>query len=127
MKRKRTEQATQIAVVRFLKLALPPEIPFTAVNPISAKSPVIASLSKAMGLTPGVLDLVFWFNGTSDLIEMKADGGTLSDDQKDFIAKLEKQRIRYGVARTIEDVESRLRFWGYPLRGAVMSALDAAE
>lgn len=127
MKRQRTEQATQIAVVRYLKLALPDDIPWTAVNPISAKKPLIASLSKAMGLTPGVLDLVFWFNGTSDLIEMKADNGTLSDDQRDFIVKLTKQRIRHGVARNVEEVEARLRHWGYPLRATVMSALDAAQ
>ncbi len=120
-----TEQAIQVAAVRFLDLALPPDIPWTAINPVSYKNPLIASLSKAMGLKPGYLDLVFWFNGTSDVIEMKAPGGTLSQDQRDVIRKLEAQRIRYGVAHSVEEVEARLRFWGYPLRATVMTILEA--
>lgn len=124
MKRKRTEQSIQVAAVRFLELALPPDIPWTAINPISSKKPLIAALCKAMGLKAGVLDLAFWFDGAGYLIEMKADDGALSGDQKEFIAKLEAQRIRHGVARSVEEVESRLRFWGFPLRATVLTALN---
>lgn len=123
----RSEQATQVAIVQFLDIALPPDIPWTAINPISSKKPLIAALSKAMGLRPGYLDLVFWFNGTSDVIEIKSDVGSLSADQKEVIRKLEAQRIRWGVARSVEEVESRLRFWGYPLRATVLNTLEAAQ
>lgn len=130
--KRRTEQATQIATVRFLEIALPPDIPWTAINPISSRSPIHASLCKAMGLRAGVLDLSFWFAGAGYLIEMKAEDGTLSDDQKTFGAKLDAQHIRWGVARSVEEVESRLRFWGFPLRAtvmtpALMTAFEAVE
>lgn len=124
MKRKRTEQATQIAVVRFLKLALPADCFFTAINPIPHKSMIIASLCKAMGMRAGVADLLFIYRGRTLFLEMKARSGRESDAQAETKILADVAGATTFVCRSVEDVESRLRFWGVPLKATVITALD---
>src|SRR5580704_8231660 len=42
---------------------------------------------------PGCPDFVCLYNGKTACVELKADGGTLKQDQKDFIYRLEAQKI----------------------------------
>ena len=54
---------------------------------------------------PGFPDLCGWrvSDGRFFAIEVKNVKGTLSDDQKKFRAMAKKQKILYGVARSVED------------------------
>lgn len=126
-KLKRPEQALQIAAIKFLELAAPADLFFTAINPIPNKSPIVAALSKAMGLRPGVADLLFIYEGRPLFIEMKAKGGSESDSQEATRGLAERARTQTVICRSIEEMESRLRFFGVPLRATVLTALGADD
>lgn len=120
MARRDPETQLQIAVAQFLNLALPPEVTWTAINPIPAKSKAAAGLSKAMGLRPGVFDLLFlWPIHQCGLIELKSDSGRASGNQLDFADRLSAARIPYDYCRSVLDVERALRSWGIPLKATV--------
>jgi hypothetical protein len=124
VKRKRPEQTLQIAVTQFLGLAAPDDLFWTAINPIPHKSAIIAALCKAMGMRPGVADLLFIYRGRPLFIEMKALRGTESDNQKDARALAERAGAATSIGKSVEAVESRLRAHGVPLKATVIGALD---
>lgn len=115
MNRRTPEQDLQITVAAYLDLVLDPEqVVWTAVNPIPAKSKAVAGLSKAMGLKPGILDWVFWWDGKSALIEMKSMTGTWSAAQKDVIRRLRNIRIPTRTARSLAEFDLALDDLGIP-------------
>ena len=71
---------------------------------------------KRMGARAGVTDLIFlWrsqFGLEVGLIELKADDGTLSNDQNRFISACDALGCHTGVGRSCRDVHSLLRSWG---------------
>jgi hypothetical protein len=89
LKRKYPEQQIQIGVAHHFKTLEPLKKDFTffAVPNGGLRTKREASLLKAMGVRAGVHDLVFLLPaGIAVLIELKADGGRTSDDQKVFHA-----------------------------------------
>lgn len=127
-KRRHTEQSTQMAVAKFLHLAAPADLFWTAINPKPHKNRIVASICKAMGMRAGVADLLFVYEGRVMFVEMKRPkGGTESDEQIATRALAERSGAATAVARSVGEVESRLRFWGVPLRATVMTALEVAS
>jgi hypothetical protein len=62
-----------------------PDVFWTAINPVPAKSRAVAGISKAMGLKAGVPDMLFVTRSTDHVVsfvEFKANAGKLSDSQK---------------------------------------------
>lgn len=108
----RPEQKLHISVVAFLGRALPPEIVlFHPANGGKRTKPE-ASLLKAMGVLPGVPDLVAIMpNGQAAFIELKAPGGQLSPEQAAVRTKLLAAGCAYAVCRTLDEVEATITRW----------------
>ena len=76
-------------------------------------SKATAGKGKALGVLPGVADLVFVLpGGRVRFIELKAPKGVLNDSQKAFRDNVRDLGCRYTVARSIEDVSQILEAWG---------------
>ena len=120
------EDQAQIAVVDFLLLAWPEELPFWHTPNGGSRATVErrakdgstyrfspeAKKLKRMGVLPGVPDLQFILpNGQTAFIEMKTPDGVLSDDQIKFRAKVIALGCGYAICITPEDVEMVLTRW----------------
>lgn len=113
----RPEQALQRACVGLLERFYEPmpDVFWTAINPVPAKSKAVAGISKAMGLKPGVPDMVFilklhsvmpGFPGVHHskvmFVEFKADGGKLSDNQHKAIDAIKHTNACVHVVTSVE-------------------------
>lgn len=116
MKRNYPEQDLQKSVAAFLDRALPSDAVWSAINPVSAKSKAAAGLSKAMGLKPGILDLFILWRCKVYFIELKSKTGTVSDDQKTIIIRLEIAGAKCAICKTLESVQAQLTIWRIPLK-----------
>jgi hypothetical protein len=110
------ESQLQIGVVRYLDLALPPEVRFTASLTgvhLNIRQRVRA---KAMGVRPGWTDLQFLLeDGRPGFIELKADQ-SLSAVQRGFRDYCYLTGVRWAKCRSIEAVAEVLESWGVRLR-----------
>lgn len=102
------EARQQAAVVEWCRWVRPDVIVFHVPNGGLRSKPEAARL-KWMGVLAGVLDLVLILpDGRSAYWECKTPVGRLSDDQKKFIAHLERMGHSWGTVRTIEDARAEL-------------------
>jgi hypothetical protein len=66
-----------------------------------------------MGLYPGMSDLcLVSHSGVVHFLEVKAEGGRLSPDQKKFRAFCALKGWPYGVAHDVDEAVSQCRAWG---------------
>lgn len=79
--------------------------------PDKAQYPLMAHF-RAMGLLPGVSDLMILHDGKAYCMEVKTERGTQSQAQVRFESNVEKCGIPYEVVRSVGDVEYWLREWG---------------
>ena len=76
-------------------------------------SKATAGKGKALGVLPGVADLVFVLpGGRVGFIELKAPGRKLSDNQIAFVGAVVRLDAFYVMACSIEDVQRTLKAWG---------------
>lgn len=68
-----------------------------------ASSPREGKMAKLMGVVAGVPDLIFFQNGTAWCLELKIEGGKLSDAQKETIPVIEHCGIDVEVAYGFKD------------------------
>jgi hypothetical protein len=113
-KRAAPEQALQRAIVQWMTLCLPPQVFWTAINPVPAKSKAAAGISKALGMRAGVPDILVIYQGKAVLFELKAAKGYQSDTQRDVANQLNLAGSAVRVARSIEDVVAGLNEFGIP-------------
>lgn len=118
---KRQEQALQIAVVAFLKLAAPDLLFWSTPNAVNTKNGKRAgAFNKAMGVLPGVADLQFLLgDGRTGFIELKSRTGAQTKAQETFEDSVNALGCPYVVCRSIDDVRVTLEDWGVKLRGRV--------
>ena len=106
------EHALQVAIVSYLKHALPPGYLWTADAAGVRVSMHVASKMKAAGVRRGWPDLRILFpSGVTRFIEVKAGQG-LSPEQRefrDFCAAT--GRDIWALAKSVEDVEAALLRW----------------
>ena len=118
------EDDLQVAVVEFLELALPPQAGVfwsATLNGVKV-SPKSVSRLRKLGLSPGVLDLVFIplvgpLVGSTYWIELKSATGRPTPEQRKIVEALGPDRARF--ARSVEEVCAALVDWGFPLRARV--------
>lgn len=108
------ELSLQIAVKRFLLLALPPQVEWTASLAGVHLGHTQRAKAKASGLRPGFPDLMFIIDGEVKFIEMKTATGRLSDEQKQIHAALAPGSV--AVCRSLDEVATTLTGWGVRLR-----------
>jgi hypothetical protein len=76
-------------------------------------------LRTSRGVIAGIPDVFLLWGGTAFFIELKREGGLLSDAQQALIPALLIGGGRCGVATTAEEVLALLDVWGVPRRRAV--------
>lgn len=119
------EERVQMAMVEYLDLALPPGCGVfwsATLNGIRVSAHLRAKL-RAMGVRPGVFDLVFvvlWDvgdlrAGDTYWIEVKSATGQPTPEQKVIMAAL-WPKGRGAYARSVEQLAAALSAWGVPLR-----------
>jgi len=115
------ESNTQIAIVKFLRAALPPSYRVISVpNGRFKADPVTISRLKREGLTPGVLDLLVLRNdGWFCSLEVKASDGALSPEQVEWSDWLAAGGSSQAVVRSLDEAVAALREFGVALRGRV--------
>ena len=114
----RAEDTLQIATVKFLHHALPPDAVFTGVEHAQQMSPRAGSIRKAKGVRRGLSDLMIWWRGKFIAVELKTDAGRMSDAQKEFADGIVGAGFAFHCCRSIHQVEAVLRDAGLPLRAS---------
>lgn len=118
--RNQAEFKLQLAVVEHLKSAFPCLL-WTHV-PNKGGSAKDGFFKKAMGVRPGVADLIFWwsqhqhFSNTNLIkcgaIELKASKGKQSSDQNKFASSFVHVGGKYAVCKSVREVHEALKSWG---------------
>lgn len=78
-------------------------------NHNNPKNRIDGNKQKALGLRKGRSDLVFYFQKTAFMIEMKTPTGVQSKVQKAWQQKLESQGFTYFIVRTRERFEEIIK------------------
>lgn len=113
---KRPEQQLQRTVAAYLRLMLPDDV-FWSAFPAGGGGRIRGAQLKAMGLRPGVPDLMFIYCGRAYFIELKSDKGRLSKAQDEACFAIGKAGCpNVVVCKTLGDVIGTLKHWGIPLR-----------
>ncbi len=115
------ESNAQVAIVAFLRRALPPTYRVISVpNGRFAAEPKTIARLKREGLTPGVFDILVLRNdGWFCSIEVKADGGRLSPEQAEWGDWLSAGGASAAVVRSLAEAEAALIAFGVPLKGRI--------
>jgi hypothetical protein len=106
------EDAIHIQLVSWCKLALRPDVVFFHVPNGGLRTKREAAKFRAMGVLPGVLDLVFVADGHVYVLELKRSTGRLSEDQRAVISRLERAGAYTGVAYGFESATAMVKAWG---------------
>ena len=105
----RSELTIQIALVARLRHELRGDVVMFHVPNGEWRDKRSAAKLKAMGLRPGVADLVFDAGGSNILyLELKVPGGRLSEVQRQFKAHAEAIGRHYAVAHSVNEALSIL-------------------
>ncbi len=118
---KRPEQALQIQVANYLRVALRPPTFWTAIDHASGvkNGRLAGALRKARGVKPGLPDILIMHPAIGSPvvvgIELKAKKGTWGKEQHAVGRQFEGCKAWYELARSIDDVEAILRGAGIPL------------
>jgi hypothetical protein len=106
------EGKIQIAVVRHVRLVAP-YIRILHFANGGWRDKAEAARFRALGVLPGATDLILALpDGRCVWWEVKADDGRLSDDQKAFIADLERLGHRWAIVRSVDDARRELEALG---------------
>ena len=113
---KRPEQQLQRTIAAYLRMMLPPDVFFTAF-PAGGGGKARGAQLKAMGLAPGVPDLMFIHNGKTRWVELKSATGRVSDVQHETFCRLYTAGCgNVVVCKSLEDVIATLKSWAIPVR-----------
>jgi hypothetical protein len=116
MKGKITEAALHRAVAQYLTRALPRNVWWTTF-PAGGGGFKRGVALKAMGLAPGVPDILIMRDGCAFWIELKTRMGKVSLEQELCHQKLQAMRCGVEVCRSLADVQETLIGWGIPVTG----------
>lgn len=120
---KRPEQEIQRSIVQYLELALRPGVRFWHTPNGGARSAVEAAILKGLGVKAGVPDLVLAWSerrrfvdeppvSRVAFIEVKADKGALTAEQRDFRDWCLDNAVPWVVVRSLDDAIQVVKGWG---------------
>lgn len=122
-RRNHPEQDFQISLVLLLNVILTPRTRFFAVPNGGWRTRTEAAILKAMGVKPGVVDIVLISEGRAYGLELKDERGRLSDAQIDEQDRLRGAGMIIGIARTIDEAIAFLKANDIPLRIAASGGI----
>lgn len=116
------EGPVHMAVLNWLRLVLPKgSIVAHIPNEVALSgrdASVAVAKAKGLGLVVGFPDLIVVSPDGVGFIEIKAEGGSLSKDQRETLDALKALGANIGVCRSIEDARETLARWGFQTREA---------
>lgn len=116
------ETRLHAAAVRYLRTVCPDCLTYHVGNG-GKRSPETSRLMKALGVLPGVFDLVMIDpQGRHFYLEAKSDTGRLSESQQWFRNELILRGVPYVVFRSLSDIEAFIVQNGIPNRLAERAA-----
>jgi uncharacterized NAD-dependent epimerase/dehydratase family protein len=105
------EDRIQISILSALNLVFPKVIIFHCPNG-GHRNKIEAKKLKAMGVRPGVADLVVMLpSGKVGFIEVKSQKGRPSQAQREFARLCREFGIPHSYARSIDDAITAVRAW----------------
>ena len=107
----RAEQQIQRAIVQHLRQRSAPGVVFIHVPNGGKRKPIEAAIFKGLGVRRGASDLLLWHAGRSYALELKAEGGRLSDNQKLVIDRLRVCGATCAVAFGLTAALHQLEEW----------------
>jgi hypothetical protein len=113
------EDNLQRAVVDFLDVALPPDALVFAVPNGGKRHAKEAARMKRLGVKAGIPDLCIIWRGRALFVELKAQRGTISIEQREMHRKIEYCGCPVWVCRTLDAVVGQLANENMPLRALV--------
>jgi len=111
------EEGLQIRSAIYLRANMPPEIPWTAIEP-AGRGPRDGARQKAKGVNPGFMDYQFLLPpfGTYLGLEGKSKTGSPSESQKETGGLIDRVGGYWFPFKTLGDLEYVLRSFGVALR-----------
>jgi len=117
MARKRPEEEFHRTVAEWLSYRLDDSVFWFHCPNGGARSKAEAGIFKALGVKPGVSDIIIlWPDRHALFIELKAGRGHLTDAQEDFHAIMRRCGFDTAEARTLEEIDNILDFRQVPTR-----------
>jgi hypothetical protein len=102
----------QRALVQIVRLSECPNVIWHSIPNEGARSARFGAELKAMGLKPGVADMIFVIDGKAHYLELKSSTGRLTDTQRLFAADCRAAQIPHGVAYSLDEAVDLLTAWG---------------
>ena len=119
-RRKQPEQDFQMAVKKFLELALPFPDAWFGASAAKGTNKTTGGILKGMGYKPGTPDMLICQFGRPPIwLELKSAAGRLSKAQEQCRKDLVAAGCYWALVRTLDDVERILRRFGVPLLASV--------
>lgn len=106
------EHSLQVAVVQHLIFCAAPRVCYMAIPNGEYRSKRTAGRLKAAGVRAGAPDLLVIVNGRAYGLELKADKGRQSPEQRSMEFEWTAAGGEYVVARGIDEALAALRRWG---------------
>lgn len=115
---KRPEQEIHKAVVDHLNVRGLPDV-FWFHCPNGGKRNMIeAKIFKALGVLPGVPDIILIHHGKTFGLELKAEKGRIQPSQRLALARMENAGAKTAVVHSLDEALITLEFWGVLRRAA---------
>lgn len=132
MSRKRNpETALQCTIVQHLQARGMPGLVFFHVPNGGYRTKAEAGILKAMGVRPGVADLILLHRNKTFALELKAQGGRATEEQMAFLSEADLAGAFTALATGVDAALATLEAWGLlkadlNMKG-ILRNLDAAE
>lgn len=104
MKINQPEQQLQRAVAQYLDAVLPADVVWFHPPNGGFRTKAEAGIFKALGVKPGVPDIVIIWRGRAYFIELKATDGRLSQSQGEMHIRLQNACTDVYLCRSVDDV-----------------------
>jgi hypothetical protein len=111
-RRQSPEARLQKAILQHLKLTAPKDVFWFHPANEGRRGVVTGANLKALGMLPGVADLVIVVAGRAFFMEIKSASGRLSDAQQAFAETCKRGGSEWVCVNNIDDALKHLRKWG---------------